>query len=265
MINFILDCLVVLLFAYLSRVLWVISKKKRASQVVLLLRTISWFTLLHLILFPIIYVFLINSNTSSIEIDENIVTYERDVKLSEAKRIYNEIDLDSISKQQRKVINGVLAYEKLNLETIDWNDIDDDRLILLGSNIIKGYTRYRNKPIDQVHKVITIYNSIGEKVCEFKTCSSEEKLSNILVDYLDELNMERDEIEGEIETIKSDKFWSYRQILPYTLNILFTDNFNPKSRMANVVYFVHNILVVGFLLTFIVNLFQYYLLSNKQE
>lgn len=263
MIDHIIDLLVILVIAYLSKMFWVFSNKKRAPQIKLLFRTISLFIILHLILFPLIYVLLIHKSTSSIKIDENIIKYERETKLEDAIKVKNEIDTRSDSLKERHVVKNILAYNHDYLDTVSWENIDDNHLIFLDTILIKGYTQYKCIPGDQVQKVITFYNRFGKKIIEVNTLSGQEYLSNILFDYLGELDKEKNEIKGKIDIIVANKFWSYRQILPYTLNILFTDNFNPQSRTANIIYFIHNILVVGFLLTFIINLFQYYLLTDK--
>ncbi len=252
----------IITFAYLARMFWLFSKKKQDLQIKLLLRTISLFIVLHMILFPIVYVFMINQNTDSIQINENINAYERETKLQEAKNIAKEIDSISNSKNKKLIIGAILDSNQKYLETVDWISIDNDRIIFLESNLIRGYTQYRTIPSDVVHRVVTIYDSKGEKLLEFQTRSEEEKLSEVLVDYLQELDAEKNDINKRIETIQANAFWSYRQILPYTLNILFTDNFNPQSRTANFVNFLHNILVLGFILNFIMNMFQYYLLKK---
>jgi len=265
MIEYIIDFLVIIVFVSLVGVLWVYSKKQRSPQLKLLLRAISLFILLHLIIFPVIYVFIINRNTQSIKIEENIISYERDIKLEEAKKLEKEFDSTYNSQEQKIVINTILKKNEKVLQSLDWNNIDNRKIVFLDSNLIKGYTQLRMIPGDQVHKVITVFDQKGEKEIEFKTFSEATKLYTILTDHLDELNSEKDVINERIEIIESNAFWNYRQILPYTLNILFNDNFNPQSRTANIIYFIHNILVVGFLLTFIISLFQYSLLEKKDE
>lgn len=263
MLDYIIDSLVVVVFICLARMLWIFSKKKRTPHIKLLLQTISLFILLHLVLFPIIYVYIINKNTGSILIDENIITYERNTKLEEAKKILTEIDSISNSEEQRFIINKILDTNQEYLKTVDWKNIDNTRIIFLDSNLISGYTQYRIIPDDVVHKILIIYDLKGEKLIEFQTMSKKEKISEILIDHIKELDSEKDDIKEKIKIIEANAFWNYRQILPYTLNILFTDNFKPQSRKANIIYFIHNILVIGFLLALIVNLFQHYLLNNK--
>lgn len=133
----------------------------------------------------------------------------------------------------------------------------------MDSFIIRGKTEKIQVPGGSYYKDIEIYDKKGLKIFQFDTKSDKNLILEIINDYLKELESSKVEISKQIRDIEKNQFWNYRQILPYTLNILFTDNFNPQSRTANLIYFFHNILVVGFLLTVITNLFQFYLLKNK--
>ena len=278
MVDYILDFLVILLFLYVSRRLWVYSGRK-SSQGKLFFRTISLFFIIHLILFPVLYTLIINMNPKSISINENIITKEREEKLKISyktqKRIQRKIDFEksSISKNsiRKNYASRLLRSNKSLLDSLIWKEIDDNRVIFLDSHIIRAYTQYKIIPEDDVYKVVEVYNLDGEKITELTTFSEKELLSEILFDCIIESNKDLKELESEkknmqeeIKTIKSNAFWSYRQILPYTLNILFTSNFNPISSLANIVNAIHNILIVCLLFPIIASIFQYHRISEKK-
>ncbi len=87
----------------------------------------------------------------------------------------------------------------------------------------------------------------------------------ILKKELNKLKSLKEENFNELNIIKSNKFWSYKEVLPYTINILFTDSFKPKRRVSQVVHFLHNIIVAGFLLSFIVSLFQDFITRDRRN
>lgn len=259
-----IDLLVIIVFSTIARLLWIYSKTKKKPQIKLLFRAISLFIFLHLILFPVVYSVIINKNTQSIRIDENIFLYEKERKLLDAKRIEKEINSNPNNKKERKIINKLLDKNNEKLKNIAWNEVDKKQMVFLDSKILTCETVYRMRPGDRVMKAISIYDDSGQKLIKLNSLSEKNNLSSIFLDYLTELDSKKNEIAAEIKNIESNTFWTYRQILPYTINILFTDNFNPKSKSANIIYFIHNILVVGFLLAFIVSFFQYYLINNTK-
>lgn len=261
MSEYILDFTVISVFLYTSIILWKIARKKETKQLKLLLKTISIFILIHLIVFPLAYMILINQEANSIKIENNIIAFERNEKLEKAYQLRNEIDQKLIKKQKPELTNFYQKYIN-QLSKIDWKNIDDKRIIKIDSFMICGETRPLIRP-GVFYKEIEIYNLSGFKQFEFIIESDRKNLADIFNNYLEKIESDRNRISQEIMEIKKNQFWNYRQILPYTLNILFTSNFNPQSRTANLIYFAHNILVVGFLMTLIMNLFQFYLLNNK--
>ncbi|GAA4277026.1 hypothetical protein [Aquimarina mytili] len=262
--DYIINALIIAIFIYVTRMFWIFSKRKQTSQGKLLFKTISLFILLHFIVFPLIYVVQINRNPESIKIEKSIIESEKEIKLKKLKSIKQRTDSILNNNREKYILTKLLHTDKNSLEKIIWREIDDSRLVFLDSIIIRGNTKYRVIPDDDIRKLVTIYKSDGTKLIEFSTTSKKENLAEIILEYLIDLNSEVDLINEQIKIVESNAFWNYRQVLPYTLNILFTSNFTPQSRTANVIYFIHNIMVAGFLLTFIIGLFQNYLLVKDE-
>lgn len=262
MSQYILDFIVILVFVYLARIFWKIAKRKQTKQIKLLFQTISIFVVVHLITFPIIYMILINQNVNSIKIEKDIIAYERNEKLEKAFELERKIEKELIENKKPELEKFLNKHSNI-LSQINWNSIDNKRIVKVDSFMVRGNSDKKPVPGGNYYKLLQVYNSEGFKLFEFTTESNKESLLGIFTNYLEEIESDRINIKEQIKNIEKNQFWNYRQILPYTLNIIFTDNFNPQSGTANVIYFIHNILVVGFLISLIMNLFQFYLLNKK--
>jgi hypothetical protein len=263
MIDYFIDALVVIVFLALTTLLWAISNTRKIRQNRILLRSISLFVFLHLVVFPLVYTIIINNDSESIRIDESIFEYEKEKKLEEAQKIEASINSDLKIKHKKNEISSILNTDKTILDSLNWKKNVNKRLIFLKNRILIPKIKYKNFPSDQVGKLIEIYYLNGQKSATLISYSDENYISRILEDNLLELDAKKNKIKKEIEKIKSNSFWTYRQVLPYTINILFTSNFEPKRQTANLVYFIHNFLVLGFLLSLIVSSFQHFLENKK--
>ena len=262
MLSFFIDFLVALIFIYTARLCWKVSKRKQKKQSKLLFKTIAIFIMVHLVIFPIIYLIIVNGDASSIKIEKNISEYERNLKLERAITQERKIEKDLVLRGQPQ-LEGFLNKYSDTLSQVAWDSIEDIRILKIDSFSLVGYSEPGVPPGGGFYKNLNIYNSKGYRLNKFITNSNKEYMDGIIIDYLNSIKSDKNDIQEEIKSIKNNRFWSYRQILPYTLNILFTDNFTPQSKTANILYFLHNILVVGFLLSIIINLFQYYLLNKE--
>ncbi|RYC53320.1 hypothetical protein [Flagellimonas olearia] len=263
MLQYFLDFIVLIVFIYSARIFWRIGKRKKTKQIKLLLQTIAVFIFFHLVAFPVVYLILIKNDVSSIKIEKDIVSFERSEKLKKAVETEKQIEQQLIEKQKPELESFIEEYSYF-LKKIKWDSLDNKKIVFLDSFMLRGNSQKNPIPGGDYYKIIQIYTLKGSKLFEFTTDSKKTTLSEIFKDYIKEIESDKTSIVEEIETIKKDQFWNYRQILPYTLNILFTDNFNPQSRFANIIYFIHNIFVVGFLISLMMNLFQFYLLNNDR-
>lgn len=271
MLNIIINTALVLIFLYASFSLWKISERNKGNH--LLFKMISLFVLIHVVVFPIIYVFIINNNPNSIEVDKKILSFEREVKLKDLELAFNKKGI----KNQRLIIEDILKneLELIKTSTYHWEDrtisiyIEDefeeqretgyedlDSFVSLEKYRLILYEKYRQIPSDDFGRFIIVKSKHDDEIFEISTLSFDSGVIDILKENLKRLKSTEKKINNQLNIIKSNKFWSYKEVLPYTINILFTDSFKPKSRMSQIVHFIHNVVVAVFLLGFIVSLLQ---------
>lgn len=253
-----IDFGLIFILVYSSYKLWKISYKKSKGK--LLLRVISIFILAHLVIFPLIYTSLINNNPKSIEIHSTIINNEKNKKLKEFNRD-NNFDF----QYEKNLINKILSRNDSVLKISYINDFEDQNLLFLNSTIV--YCHWEFTPPGHVYnKKIIIYDKLGNKLYDFNdSYYKNESFKDALKSHIEGLTSKEKEKIQKLSIIKSNAFWSYRRILPYTLNILFNSNFNAISANAQIVYYIHNFLVLGFLLSFITSLLQNSLIKNSEE
>lgn len=270
MLNTIINTVIILILLYASYSLWKIGQRRKENS--LLFKMISLFILIHIVIFPIIYVLIINNAPSSIEIDNKILSFEKEAKLKDLELSYNRKDIEN----QKSIIKDVLENESETIKrsTYYWEDQtrsvfvgdendnqqetgyeDLDNFISLKSCKLILYKKYKQTPAEDFGKFIIIQPKNNNSF-EVSTLSFKSDVIDVLKENLSRLKSIEAKINDQLNTIKSNKFWSYKEVLPYTINILFTDSFKPKSRMSQITHFIHNVVVAVFLLGFIVSLLQ---------
>lgn len=129
--QFLLDSTVGFIFIFVARIMWKIAKKNEIKQIKLLFKTISLFIIVHLVIFPLIYMALINNKVNSIKIEKDIVAYERNEKMEKALKEKNEIEQDLSKKQKTQLKTFVDKYSS-KLSKINWSYIDNKRILKVG-------------------------------------------------------------------------------------------------------------------------------------
>ncbi len=140
MLNTIINIIIISILLYVSYTLWKVSERRKENR--LLFKMISLFILIHLVVFPVLYVFIINNNPDSIEIDNSILSFEREVKLKDLELSYSKKDIES----QIFVIEDIIASSSglLKEEDIFWTDYDEmfDDEDFINSVTLEKYTLY---------------------------------------------------------------------------------------------------------------------------
>jgi hypothetical protein len=269
MLNYIINIVIILLFLYASYSLWKLSKRRKENS--LLLKMISLFILIHLVIFPIIYVLIINNNPKSIEIDNKILSFEKEIKLKDLELSYSKKDIENQKLIIEEILNTEIDF--LKESEIAWpeyyDNFEEDEeglndVIYLKNSTLLFYMRFKETPATPFGRFIIIYPK-DESFKSFELNGGfEMEVIDILKKELNRLKLFTEEKFNQLNAIKSNKFWSYKEVLPYTINILFTDSFKPKSRVSNIIYFIHNLVVAIFLLSFIVSLSQSYIIKEEK-
>jgi len=251
------DTMILVIFITLSVGLFIVSKNAKHS---ILLKLSSIFIFFHFILFPFIYVYLLNTNPNNIRI-------EKDVLNSEIISSYNNID-DIYGKsllEKKSLITNLLQTDKDFLKILV-DSLKLNQLFLLKNNIaVLNYKLWEKSKHPIYYETFYFYNKKGEYIADIKV--EDENVINIndlLKKELKNVKELQSLKKQEIEEIKAHKFWSYKNILPYSINIIYTSNFVPKSKISNFVYFIHNTFVYAIVLSLIIGFLQNFI-SNKKD
>lgn len=230
-------------------------------------RSLSIFLFLHLIVFPLIYVLILKKDTASFEFDSTIFNNEKEYSISNVRNKYDSKKLNKDIETINLVINEKSDKLKLNLKYLNEGNIIFTSKYMISKNCNDDFRR--NRPSSLV--ALNISNLNGTLVSSISTnsegCSfgnSDRTILNFLVTWKEILSKKNNRFQENYEQItENNGIWSYRQILPYSLNVFFTGNMTPKSKTANIVFFFHQIIVFAFLLSIVVN--QFPLTKNSDD
>lgn len=242
----------ILLFMYSIKL-----KKSKKRQFFYLLST---FLLLHLVVFPYIYLLLLKYDANSLKFDNYISKAEKNISLQSIEKEFNPL----ILKSELNITNTILQSDSLKLDTSiaylnSGNILKIDTLMIFTSPyIIRSSDEYdyigpsvelkvcdfRGKYISSIYGINDDYNSRDSmSIREFLY-----EIKNELNNNLDKYKLIRDDISSK------DKYWSYENILSYCINIFEAGNIAPKSRLANVVFFLHKSIAFGFFFSFLIGI-----------
>lgn len=231
-------------------------------------KALSIFLFLHLIIFPSIYLALLNINPNSFEFDKNIFKNERETSILSINNKYKpkilktKINiLSSLLKENSKSLDSTLEY-------LNQGNLINAENFILGKDCLDIFSRERPPTTSAVLKVNDI---MGKQVvtinqspegCTFS--DSERTIRLFIEEQKTLLQSKTTDFENNFKEITKDgKFWTYRQILAYSINIFLTGNMIPISRIANVIYFLHQLIVFTFLLSLIIS--QIPLMKNQNS
>lgn len=237
------------------------------SKIRLFLISIAVFVLFHLIIFPSLYVLILNNNTESIAFDSQVQSIEK-------KNSLTKLDSDYIPNQRAKTIEVLDSLLIENNSKLDSTlSYFNNRNILTLSNYL-AYSHSRLIPMDRNNHVfrdyLVICNRNGEHIMTLANDTLGFYTSQLTVrDFIMiSKNNENDQIknyENEVDNIRSEKgFWTFNRILAYSVNIFNADIIKPKSGLANIVFAIHRFVVFGIILTIIVGLLPAFLARDKK-
>ncbi|RSC93326.1 hypothetical protein [Tenacibaculum singaporense] len=219
--------------------------------------------MIHFIVFPKVYVYILKNNPQSFKFDEYIQNNEKEISLKEVVKEYSPEELVS----QKSLVDSIIELDegqlKKKLEYLRGGNIlkiDDfqfyidieERELLPGQDSDELVLRFDLKICNKEGILITSINdNYGSEVNYKNTVKSFlRNISNDLKYSLENYKTIRMQIE------ERNIFWTYDKILPYSINIFNTSNINPKSRLANNIVFLHQILlgIIGVVILFFITL-----------
>lgn len=212
------------------------------------------FFIFHFLIFPNLYIYLYHSSPKNILIDESTIEIEKNENLNELNKIYKPSDFE--------INNDILSYLILEKNSLLDSLIDFKKNVRINNYEIKIIEPPRRKPLAGVIKRTP--DNFHEN--KFKITSKENNYiyisellfpkkslrENFKASLIGNKNKETEYLALKSKVIKGKTF-SYHNILFYSLNIFNTDTIKPISKIANIIYFLHYVIVYVFIITFLVN------------
>jgi len=216
----------------------------------ILLRVFGIFILANLLLFPYMYLFLINNDKESFTVESNLKSY---IKKQELLEIEKSIDKNSIATNLGyidKIVNSKSSslFDIVNIHNGDLYKVDTFYLMpFIDYEDIANF------------KELTVFGSSGKKIFNLRPLSGQIKIDfekqnltvkQMLFEYQNLLRDEMNNYTYKKTMISKDNIWSYLTILPYTFNV-FGNNLKPQSSLANWLVSIHWIVGITILLSLI--------------
>lgn len=245
-----------------------ILRVAQLSKYKVVLSLFSVYIFLHFVFFPIVYVFLIKSNSKSFDIDNSILTNEKELFLEEIKGNYSPILASNLTQVTSQIYKDTSTILDKNIAYLK-----EGNIIILKQYIISITTKDCSNDSDHTKRcqLLNICDKNGHSIFEsiqdnnMVINSADESVRNILQEFSNENRVKVQgfkEEEGKLKT--KNKIWSYSRILPYSLNIYTTGNLQPKTKLSNIIFHIHQIILSVGILGFIINLSSTYLSTQAK-
>ena len=247
------------LFALISILLFIVSFKLESWS--LALRLLAVFIIFHLIVFPNIYLDQLEKNPKSFEFDNYIKSIEKEKSLLDAKIEYEPELLDF-----KKRVAGLILEDSSSILEEPMEILSRDDIYFLENFIIYGKGRPRKEIMDNeiMHPtknllpkdILVVCDKEGKYITDFFQLEhfyfnhdkrSIKEFFRDMNGYLQGNIVDYSNLKQAIQ--EQNQFWTYGKIFPYVLNVLNTSNINPKSRTANIIFFVHYLIIAVFVIS----------------
>ncbi|MBP1222644.1 hypothetical protein [Flavobacterium sp. 1355] len=249
-IDYVYDIMLICVFTGIVLASWYFTSRKLKNQ--LLFKLIAVFVFFHCVAFPLVYTYLLNSDPSNLRIEKDILESEKSNQFVLVKEIYGET---SIHKQN--ILQDIISHEPLFART-NTDSIKNNQMYILKNYIIVADYQLSfggNHPPEPIRS-LTIYDKKGNYKLFVENEKEFRNISSVFADAINKYKSVETKKNNEIDKIKVNKFWSYKSVLPYSLNIFTNGNLVPKSKIANTIYFIHNLFIFIFILSIIVGILQ---------
>lgn len=212
-------------------------------------------SILYFLIIPLIACKYYFSDNESFEVDREVLENERKIATKSLNSYYNITRLI----HDTSAISSLISYHGINLDkNIDEllnKDITVDTVVL---NVTKTPLVESRHPAYHYNVKVFGKNSRDSVTLFYEAPppgGSFEKFSSIFKDVLNNNNRFNQEnitkYRRQELLIKGGAFWTHQSLLPY---IITSQNIKPKTRAANYLYFIHEKLFWGILLTFILGI-----------
>lgn len=222
------------------------------------------FILIHLVIFPCIYVNILNDNSNSFEFDNYIVKNEKENSLNKIAEFYSPKELalkvnliDSILIKNSKMLDFTLKY----LESRNIVMTNEFRFFM---DTYDGREEERSSPFGPSKDSLNIRSPFNFIICDsigsYLNIFSSSNISSLSRDNSIKsfLNLSKDDFTYTLNNYnnlkmnieKKNIYWTYDNLLPYSINIFNTSNINPKTRTSNYLVGGHKALLAVLLVLF---------------
>jgi hypothetical protein len=214
---------------------------KKPEKYNLLIKAFSILILFHFLIFPWIYVSILDLDNQSIIIDNDVF---------KTVDIQAKIDLVDNYEPQKISDQNLILEQVINspntLKLSDW--ISDDQLVSIGNYWIR-----LEKPQDSEnfwYRLVSYKKTDGKLFTDisFRLDILNKDIDNSNLKDLGEIllnknNHQLQDLNAEQLKIKNKYIWTYARILPYSINIFNSKNIKPVSGFANIIVFLHQLFI----------------------
>lgn len=251
-----------LILLSLSIFIFFIATKSRYT---LLLKTFAFFVLFHFVLFPYLYVILIKIDSKAFQIDSEI---EKNELIIAEQELNEKYEITNLSKREN-ILKKMLASKSTYLDST-FNYLNNDNILIIDSLLFhKSYIYKKGGNRPRLYSTLSICNSKGKSIINLigdygDNISSDLTLKQFFNNQMKTIKTTNHKLIIDKDKIEEKDIWSYKRILAYSINIFETDNIKPKTKVANILFFIHRFLVAIFILGIIGTSF-YELIEGKKK
>lgn len=259
-----LDLLLISIVLLCSTGIYLYASKTRYK---ILLRVFAVYIFINFLIFPLLYLSLLKANPESFKIENSISKSEQTISISDLENSYSPKNL----KSNLLVINTLLeetgAELDVNISVLNNGNNIRTKLYSLSKDCHSVSSR---RPMFKA--CLNICDFTGNKIASILDKNEGCLLNPKEVTVREFINLEKNKINKRIKQfdkehkeIKEDyNYWTYNQLLPYSINTFSTGNIIPLSKLANYLFYLHFFIGNGILLTVLIAFIQKTLEKGKE-
>lgn len=250
------DAVLIMTFILISIFVYLYAESSKYKWI---LKLLSIYIFINTIIFPLSYLLLLKSNPISFKVENQILNYEKGNSLSELNTNYNPQTLKKTISVVKEILEDTSKVLSQNI-----SEINNGNIVFCGSYVISKDCASKVSTRPMYVGRINICNQKGENAAILidknegcKLSYSDQSIRHYLSLKKNHLDNRLKDFVKERKTIEDDNnYWTYRQLLPYTISIFSTGNLTPISKIANLLFQAHKFFSNILMLTLLISLVQ---------
>ncbi|QQL49196.1 hypothetical protein [Mucilaginibacter ginkgonis] len=202
------------------------------------LRVLLIFEVIHLLIFPVMYAVLQNSDPQNFLIDKKIFQKEYDASKTRLHDSYDDFNLRAVNHVFKQLLSRFPSLDKTRFQRVVASPLIIDTLVIStqldGGELPQRMILISTQKGDIIGKVSKSFNSIADT----------SSLSFVFKTFINENDIRLKDYDIAMSQVLKSRFWNYESIFPYALNIFNTDNIKAQSIFANVFLAFHQIIFI---------------------